>query len=51
LFVAVNGAGRSVVMRLSDRLGRYRLLKLVLSGASGRVVVAGAGRVVRLSVL
>jgi MFS family permease len=41
LFIAVNGAGRSVVMRLSDRLGRSRTLKLVLLvQAGGQLLLA-----------
>ncbi|HEX4361783.1 MAG TPA: OFA family MFS transporter [Pseudonocardia sp.] len=43
LLTGVNGAGRSVVMRLSDRLGRCRTLKLVLLvQAAGQLLLAVA---------
>jgi MFS family permease len=43
LFTAINGAGRSVVMRISNRLGRCRTLKLVLLvQATGQLLLAMA---------
>lgn len=44
LHVLVNGAGRAAAMRLSDRLGRCRTLKLVLlAQATGQLLLAVAG--------
>jgi MFS family permease len=44
VLVGINGAGRSIVMRVSDRLGRCRTLKIVLFvQAAGQLLLALAG--------